>query len=152
MKTVADPQVLHALVARLNAVTPASTRRWGTLTAAEMLCHLGDATDMVLGVRPRETPMPPRRRPFFKLFILWLPFPWPHGVKTNPQHDPKAGGTRPTDFERDRARAVRGLADIAAAGARALEPVHGLFGTMTPADWQRWAWRHTDHHLRQFGL
>jgi hypothetical protein len=29
---------------------------------------------------------------------------------------------------------------------------HGAFGPMTPADWHRWAYRHTDHHLRQFGL
>jgi hypothetical protein len=29
---------------------------------------------------------------------------------------------------------------------------HGRFGTMTTRDWHRWAYRHTDHHLRQFGL
>lgn len=29
---------------------------------------------------------------------------------------------------------------------------HFLFGTMTARDWYYWAWRHTDHHLRQFGL
>jgi hypothetical protein len=26
------------------------------------------------------------------------------------------------------------------------------FGAMLPKDWQRWGYRHTDHHLRQFGL
>jgi hypothetical protein len=33
-----------------------------------------------------------------------------------------------------------------------LEPAHGFFGTMSTRDWQRWAWKHTEHHLRQFGL
>ena len=33
-----------------------------------------------------------------------------------------------------------------------LEPAHGFFGTMSVADWQRWAYKHTDHHLRQFGV
>jgi hypothetical protein len=29
---------------------------------------------------------------------------------------------------------------------------HRVFGLMTVADWQRWAYKHADHHLRQFGL
>jgi hypothetical protein len=66
-------------------------------------------------------------------------------------HDPRAGGTRPTDFDRDRQRVVAALRTIAAAGAGSLEPAHGMFGPMTTGDWQRWAWRHTDYHLRQFG-
>ena len=58
MKTVADPRVLDSLVARLQAVQPDGLRRWGTLTAHEMLCHLGDATGMVLRTRPRTKPVP----------------------------------------------------------------------------------------------
>jgi hypothetical protein len=53
MKTVADPAVLQSLVARLRRVRLDSPRRWGILTAHEMLCHLGDSTAMVLGSRPR---------------------------------------------------------------------------------------------------
>ena len=66
--------------------------------------------------------------------------------------DPKAGGTQPSVFARDLARAVAGLEGIAVAKSGTLEPAHGLFGTMSVADWQRWAYKHTDHHLRQFGL
>ena len=87
-----------------------------------------------------------------KLLGLWSPLRWPHGWRTNPMHDPKAGGTRPADFARDLARIVAGLAGLAAATAGTLEPVHGFFGTMSVADWQRWAYKHTDHHLRQFGV
>jgi hypothetical protein len=48
---------------RLRSDTP---RRWGTLTAHEMLCHLGDAAEMVLRTRPRRSPIPLRARPFVK--------------------------------------------------------------------------------------
>jgi hypothetical protein len=82
---------------------------------------------------------------------LWSPLPWPKGVKTNPMHDPRDQGTRPTEFERDRSRVVAGLEGIARATGD-LEPVHGIFGTMSVRDWQRWAYKHADHHLRQFGL
>lgn len=38
-----------------------------------------------------------------------------------------------------------------AAPAEDLAPVHPAFGRMRRADWGIWAWRHLDHHLRQFG-
>lgn len=87
-----------------------------------------------------------------KWFGLWTPLRWPHGWKTNPQHDPQAEGTRPSQFAADLKRAVAGLEGIAAAGPSTLDPVHGFFGIMTVVDWQRWAYKHTDHHLRQFGV
>ena len=152
MKTVADAAVARSLVVRLTALSPDSQRRWGTLSAHEMLCHLGDATDMVLGIRPRKHPVLLRRRRIVKLIGLWAPFRWPHGWKTNPQHDPRADGTRPSEFERDLKRAIAGIEGIAAADHKTLEPAHGFFGTMSLIDWQRWTYKHSDHHLRQFGV
>ena len=150
MKTVADATVLRSLVERLRLLEPQTPRRWGTMTAHEMLCHLGDASEMVLRIRPRVKPVPRRRRALMKAVFLWSPVRFPHGVPTNPMHDPRADGTKPSEFARDLARAVAALEGIASSGGD-LEAGHGTFGTMTLADWQRWAWKHTDHHLRQFG-
>ena len=74
------------------------------------------------------------------------------GVETRPGVNPRKEGTRPTDFELDRARVVTGLHAIAAATSEGLSPAHFLFGPVSPKDWHRWAWRQMDHHLRQFGL
>jgi hypothetical protein len=30
--------------------------------------------------------------------------------------------------------------------------LHPVFGQMSESAWLRWAYVHTDHHLRQFGL
>ena len=152
MRTVADPAVLRSLVERLGAVTPESQRRWGTLTPHEMLCHLGDAAEMVLRTRPREVPIRARKRFIMKAIGLWSPFRWPHGWKTNPRHDPRDAGTRPSQFAADLKRAVESLEGISRARANTVDPAHGFFGSMSVADWQRWAYKHTDHHLRQFGL
>ena len=152
MKTLADADVLQSLKTRLEALRPDSRRRWGTLTPHEMLCHLGDATEMVIRVRPRKHPVPHRKRQLLKWIVLWSAMRWPHGRPTNPMHDPRAEGTRPSVFAKDLARLLAGLDTLAAATEGALEPAHGLFGTMTTRDWQRWGYKHTDHHLRQFGL
>jgi len=151
MKTIADRPVLRSLLERLRTVRSDSSRRWGTLAAHEMLCHLGDSTAMVLGSRPRGQPVAVRPRPVRRILGLWTPIPWPHGWPTNPTLDPRAEGTRPSAFESDLARAIDGLEGIAAAAPGTLTPAHGFFGTMSTRDWQRWAYRHTDHHLRQFG-
>lgn len=152
MKTVANRAVLQSLMDRLAALTPDSQRRWGTLTAHEMLCHLGDAAEMVLGTRPRKRPVPLRRRRIAKWLGVWMPFRWPHGWRTNPHHDPRVDGTRPSEFAADLERTMAAIEGIASADPSAVERAHGFFGTMSIVDWQRWAYKHTDHHLRQFGL
>lgn len=153
MTTLADPQVLARLRERLGRLTPESPRRWGTLTPAEMLCHLGDAGDSVLGRRIPPGAQPSgRRRPLLKWLALYTPMPWPKGVPTRPGVNPREAGTRPGDFERDRVRVVEGLDALAAAPVEQLAPAHFLFGPMSRKDWHRWAFRHVDHHLRQFGL
>jgi hypothetical protein len=144
-----SPAITHQSARRLREN---SRQRWGTLTPHEMLCHLGDATAIVLGVRPRIEPVRRRRRFLVKWLGLWAPIPWPHGWPTNPLHDPRADGTKPSEFATDLASTIAGLEGIAAADPDGLEPVHGFFGTMSVADWQRWAYRHTDYHLRQFRL
>lgn len=149
MKSVADSAVLERLIERLGALGPETPRRWGSLTAAEMLCHLADATASVLTSTTSE-PVP--RRPLLKWFALRVPLAWPHGLQTPPEVDPHVEGTRPSDFETDRQRAIDGLRAFAAAPASALSVSHGAFGKMSQRDWQIWAYRHTDHHLRQFGV
>jgi hypothetical protein len=61
------------------------------------------------------------------------------------------GGTPPAGFEQDR----QGLIVIVQRFCEtdrdfgALE--HPIFLRMTRADWLRWGYLHSDHHLRQFG-
>jgi hypothetical protein len=91
-RTVDHPPVLQALTDRLSRVRPETPRHWSTLTAHEMLCHLGDACEMVTLERPRPQLVRVRQRPLGKGFWLWLPTRWPRRVPTNPMHDPRGRG------------------------------------------------------------
>lgn len=153
MKTIGDPRSLASLLDRLARLAPDSSRRWGTLTPGEMLCHLGDASDSVLGRRVPPGTLPAGKpRPIIKWLFLSSPMRWPKGIRTKPGVNPRKSGTRPADFEQDRARVVDGLQALATATASDLAPMHFAFGPMSREDWHSWAWRHVDHHLRQFGL
>ena len=147
MKTVSDRETLERLIARFDALRPDSSALWGTMTASEMLCHLADATASVMTPGGHMA----RRRPFLKWIALRAPLAWPHNLRTPDQVNPKAGGTRPTDFAADRQRAIDGLRALAATAPDGFSSHHGAFGPMSPKDWTIWAYRHTDHHLRQFG-
>lgn len=148
-KTVADAAALEELVGRLAALRPDTPSRWGVLTAGEMLCHLADATESV--ITPPSSAAGPGR-PFIKWIALSTPLSWPRGLPTPPDVDPRAEGSRPGDFDADRQRVIDALRAFAGAPAGALASSHSAFGPMTARDWHRWAYRHTDHHLRQFGL
>lgn len=157
MGTIADDRTLSSLVERLDQLRPDTPRRWGTLTAGEMVCHLGDAHETVVEsetapAQPLRPPGSPRLRPLVKWLALYAPLPWPKGVKTLKHVDPRSEGTRPDDFDRDRERAISSLRRLAAAHASELAQRHFLFGPMSRRDWHRWAYRHVTHHLRQFGL
>lgn len=121
------------------------------MSSQEMLCHVTDAFRVALG---ELTPPPMRvmglRGAVPKWFALSVPLPWPHGLRGPAAVDPRQGGTKPAEFDADRARVIettrRFIGDVSDG------QTHPMFGPMSRADWLRWGWLHLDHHLRQFGL
>jgi hypothetical protein len=149
MATIHDLAFVDALAERLARVTPDSRRVWGTMTPHEMLCHLADSFEGMLGER-QVSPgdWSPLRRRVFTWIALHTPLPWPKGVDTRPEVNPRCDGTRPSDFERDRERVLRVMRRFVVPGTRYAP--HPMFGEMTREEWMIWTFRHVDHHLRQF--
>jgi hypothetical protein len=83
-----------------------------------------------------------------RLMAFTLPLPWPKGVPTSPGVDAEKDGTRPAEFASDVAD-LKALVDRFAETDGALEP-HYVWGAMSRGMWGRYAYRHLDHHLRQF--
>lgn len=152
MKTLDQPEVLREVQTRLAQLQPSSARRWGKMTAHQAVLHLTDSLHAVTGERGMTIQAPPRPvQAFQRWFALSLPIPWPRGLKTAPENDQTRGGTPPQEFERD-VRALLELAEAAAANRVRFLEEHPLLGRMSTRDWQRWAYLHFDHHLRQFGV
>jgi hypothetical protein len=155
MKTLRHGRNHRELLERLHRLRPDRERRWGRMTAPQMVCHLTDAFRGLLG--ERATSAPARRTPHWqrrlvKWVALYLPLPWPHTIKTRPEADQEQGGTPPGAFAsdvRELEQACERFMNARAPGARR---EHYMFSTMTDADWCRWGYLHMDHHLRQFGL
>jgi hypothetical protein len=132
-------------------VRPDSTRRWGKMSAHQMVCHLSDALRMGTGQMQVSHETSVLHRTVVKWIALYAPLRWPAGLRTRPEIDQDQQGTRPLGFEADVAQ-LEALLDLVTAQARGFDwPLHPVFGRMSHAAWMRWGYVHMDHHLRQFG-
>jgi len=89
MKTLLNPKHKEQIIARLETVRLSNSRRWGKMSAQQMVCHLADSFRMYMGltrVAPIRLPYP---RSLLRCIALWVPFPWPKGFKTAPELDSK---------------------------------------------------------------
>jgi len=151
MKTLANAEDRQEIVQRLGAITPASQRRWGKMTVAEMVCHMNDAFRVSMGEKPAKPIGNWFTRSVFKWAGLWFPAKWPQGVKTVPECDPRLDGTPPGEIESDLSE-FRELLDRFTSQPRGYKlQAHPMFGEMTEKEWIGWGYLHIDHHLRQFG-
>lgn len=151
MKTLARPRDKDELLHRLRRLRPDSVRRWGRMSAHQMVCHLNDSLLVATGQRAASPAISLPSRTIIKWIALYLPLRWPPGILTRPEIDQEAGGTRPIDFAADVARQVALIEDVAGQPRKLRGSVHPIFGRMSERTWLRWAYLHTDHHLRQFG-
>jgi hypothetical protein len=154
VRTIADPAVLDEIVRRVGELRSDSPRQWGRMTPHQAVCHLGDALRMVVCDSP---PLPPvdnwLTRNVVRYVAIHTPLPWPRGYKTPRGMDQVAGeGTAPRNFDADRGELVRLHRRLAEAAPEALRDRHPIFGALTREEWLIWAYRHADHHLRQFGV
>jgi len=152
MKTLARPRDKDEILRRLRSLRIDSARRWGRMSAHQMVCHLGDACRMGSGEMAVSPASGLPQRTIIKWIALYLPVNWPPDIRTRPEIDQVAGAGRcPSDFAADVAE-VEALIEAFAARAGATEwPPHPIFGRMSASAWMRWGYLHVDHHLRQFG-
>jgi hypothetical protein len=150
MKTLAELKDRNEILERLARVRPDSARKWGRMTASQMICHLSDSYEAAMGEKPVSMVASPLPRVLVKWIALYAPFHWPQGVPTRPEMDQNIGGTQPVDFDQDRAKLTTMIERFCDPG-RESWGVHPMFGHISAKDWLRWGYLHADHHLRQFG-
>jgi hypothetical protein len=135
-----------ALVRRLKTLQPDDTPRWGRMNAPQMVVHVGEQIRMGLGevpTKPIRTPL--RHFPLAQLTVYWLP--WPKGVPTAPELLVRP----PATWQKDVAAVGDLLERCGARGPAGPWAEHPAFGRLSGRAWGVLLYRHTDHHLRQFG-
>jgi hypothetical protein len=147
MSTLADAATRDAMILRVERLAPDAKGLWGRMTAPQMLAHCTDALRMGLGelpVKPKNAALP--RLAIVKwLFLNVLPFP-----KDAPTAAELIART-PDAWDVERAHLIALMRQVGTPDARTKFAEHPLFGPLTRMQWGQLAWKHLDHHLRQFG-
>ena len=133
---------------RVRSLSNSSSRRWGSMDVTAMLQHLRLSARMALA----EMPVPSANKRVFQVFpmkhlILYV-FPFPKGAPTAPELKPVAAES----FEAERAAVLELTERIAVGAPEGGAPAHPLFGPLTWKEWGVVTYKHTDHHLKQFGV
>jgi hypothetical protein len=140
----ADARDLRKRIAKL---LPDALALWGKFNAPQMVCHLTDGTKMAMGelaVAGRKLPI--RYFPLKQLILYVLPFP--KGAPTGPELIAR----RATEWSTEVAELERALDRLLVQRDREAWPDHPAFGPLSRKGWGSLVYRHTDHHLPQFGV
>jgi hypothetical protein len=144
-----DAATRKVFVARIRALAPDATPRFGTLTAGRMVCHALDGLKIAFGELRPEPVRSPLKNPLGRWLVIRSPIPWPKGrVKAPPGFFSTATGP---DFENDRETLVGSVKRFESPG----EITWGTSPFLGPLDAKEWAVlnaRRLDHHLSQFGV
>ena len=135
------------VVKRLQSLSASSTARWGTMNVESMLHHLNLSARMALG----ELPVVSVNKRVFQMFPLkhlaLYVLPFPKGAPTAPELKAVDAAT----FEAERAALLELLERIGTGPREGEAPAHPLFGPLTRREWGVVTYKHSDHHLKQFG-
>ena len=146
MKTFWNGADRAEIAARVGKITPATSALWGKMDAPRMVAHLADWFRMALGDIPiPQRNLPVRHFPLKQILMYVLPFP--KNLPTAPELQ-----RQPTSLDEELALLRDGMERFGNRDANGSWGPHPAFGEMSGHAWGALAYKHTDHHLRQFGL
>ena len=147
MPSLLDRHVRSELLKRAQQLTPDRVPQWGRMTCPQMLAHVNDVLRMALGDLPTKFQGSPFRFPGMSyMAIYWLP--WAKGLPSAPELFRSDG----IDWNEEQQFLGELMERIAERDPASVMPVHPLFGSISHKTWAVLAYRHTAHHLRQFGV
>ncbi len=139
----------EALLARLRALRPDSSRQWGKMQPAQMLAHCQVALRVALGDQKLKRGLIGILFGGLAKKKLLAEKPWDRNMPTAPEFKVAGSG----DLEKEREALLALVKRFGEGGPAAVtkEP-HPFFGALTLEQWDMLQWKHLDHHLRQFGV
>jgi hypothetical protein len=149
MKNLFEPIAVSEIKERMAHLRRDSERQWGKMDPAQMLAHCSAWMEMASGLKS-----PPRSligRVFGRVAKATVLNEEP--IRRNMPTEKSLIVSDEREFEVERHRLLEWTDRFAAGGpSKCTKHPHSFFGPMTPTEWATMAYKHMDHHLRQFGV
>ena len=146
MRTIFDYNTCLELIDRIDKLSGQSKAGWGKMNIYQMLKHCTMSEEMILGKKPYKRLFIGRL--FGKIAlstVLKGDGPMKKSQPTHPELKIKGNG----NVEAQKQKWISLLKEYASYGNT--NYIHPFFGKMTLDQIGQFVYKHTDHHLRQFG-
>lgn len=150
MKNIFDVQTINEFATRIEQITPASTAQWGKMNVYQMLKHCTENEKMMV----REQTFKRRfiGRIFGKIALKSSIKDDSPLAKNSPTH-PDLIFSNNGNVEQQKQEWLKVLAKYPSKKATDYTGfIHPFFGKMDTEQISKLAYKHIDHHLRQFGV
>jgi sulfur relay (sulfurtransferase) DsrC/TusE family protein len=149
MKTLYDREACEELLQRIDKLSPDSTALWGKMNVTQMLAHSAAGMDMASGKLNID-------RVFMGKLIGGFLKSFYTSDKPFNKNTPTAKElvkVDANDFEKEKNNLKTLMQAFSEGGTeKCTTHPHPFFGKLKPEDWGIGIYKHTDHHLRQFGV
>lgn len=150
MKSIFDKDACDDIISRLDDLTPEDQARWGKMNVNQMLKHCQKPIKLAFGEEEVEKP-----NFIMKLLIklmkptLYNDKPWKQSLPTAKSFVIKEN----LNFEKEKSNLKQLIRRIHESESY-FEPskTHPIFGEMKSWMWGQSAYKHLNHHLKQFGV
>jgi hypothetical protein len=134
------------MLSRINNLTPESPALWGKMSVDQMLKHCSAAIDVSFGEKDLKINF------FMKLLGKMLKNKvFNSEFQKNSPTAPEFIFKEHYDFEKEKQELINRFSRFTQGHSSIKVMNHPFWGKMTYEDWDKLMWKHTDHHLRQFG-
>lgn len=151
MKSLFNQKTAGLLQQRIEQLQPQAQPLWGTMNVTEMLLHCNKVLHNLLTAPPPASPKKTSVKQYLTRWMVLYVLPrFPKGAQAPKQVRTK-GLVRDEEFEQQKAALIQ-LIHTFGAHKEPIRLPHPYFGNISTDQWGLTAWKHTDHHLRQFGV
>jgi hypothetical protein len=150
MKTIFDPDVRTELIRRISQLSEDNRAEWGKMNVFQMVQHNTYWNAWILGSIPHTYRQEWLGKLFGKIALRRMirdEKPFDKNIPTSEQFKVSA---KTCDLESEKAKWISLLNDYESFDNSAF--IHDFFGKMSKEQIGILTYKHTDHHLRQFGM
>jgi hypothetical protein len=148
MQNLFDPATALSIISRVEQLQSNSAANWGKMNVAQMLAHCQQPFKVYFGEAKLKRGLIGFLFGGIAKKKLFTDKPWKQNLPTAKEFII----TDERNFNAEKEKLVNLINRFSTETQNRANSVHPFFGKMTPQDWATLMYKHTDHHLKQFGV
>ncbi|AZA83430.1 hypothetical protein C1637_21105 [Chryseobacterium lactis] len=148
-KNLLTTEASDSIITRVKNLSVNHQPQWGEMTASEMLLHCNSCNRQILQ-ESGENKKTTLKQYLLRILALYIASDFKKNILGESRHDTK-GKINSAEFEKQRTEFIHLITQFPA-NTHSLTLPHPAFGNISTHEWGIAAYKHMDHHLRQFGV